>query len=950
ATRTPVGEPLTGHHGAVLAVAVTSDDAQVITGGSDATVRVWDLATRTPVGEPLTGHHGAVLAVAVTSDDAQVITGGYDGTVRVWDLATRTPVGEPLTGHDGAVLAVAVTSDDAQVITGGYDATVRVWDRATRTPAGAPVGDALTGHHGPVWAVAVTPDGTQIITAGDDGTVRVWLWVWGQATRTPVGPQVRSLTVPQVGEPLTGHHGPVRAVAVAPDGDAQIITGGSDGTVRVWDLATRTPVGEPLTGHHGPVLAVAVTPDGTQIITAGDDGTVRVWSVPGARAPVAEMVTDAEAEQDRLGITRDVATLAALLAGVATRPPLSVAVMGDWGSGKSTFIHHLARHVEGLAGSDPVAYVGQIRQVQFNAWHYSDDQLWVGLIEQLFDQLRPATPAPAGPDEAALEDLETRLASAQAEQARHEEVLAEIDRLDPERGWWGWLGQIHRSWLVARAAGTDAGRELRAQGAWASLAWVAVAVAAVALSLLAEPHLTGVWAQLVTTVGWVGPLAAAAGLVYTRLRTVWRVATEHTDTARKRLLERRHQRQAEIETLEARLERLDPSRRLDRLLGELADGERYQSYRGLTGRIHRDLRALSDALTATENDRGGPWRIILYVDDLDRCSPARGAEVLQAVNLLLTMRLFLVVVAVDPRWLLRALTHHHGDLLTPTDTPTTITTAADLPEDSGDLVGAVRAGRGGVLDYLDKIFHLPYAMAPMQSRAADMLRDLLPTADPTATPRAPQPPGPGADRAATPPPASTAPSPQGPVTGRPSRGPTRQPSRPEPPTPAQRSAGPRFVGGALVRLQLDPREIEFLARLAEYLPTPRSVKKLSNIYRLLRIGVPLTDIEEFLGDEQGGPFQAAGLLLATIISVPGAAAPLIRQLPRATGENIGDALAEITNPAAHYLRDTLTQLAQAGPVHTATRTYQRWAPAVARYSFETYDLFVPPPRLRPPLA
>lgn len=123
------------------------------------------------------------------------------------------------------------------------------------------------------------------------------------------------------------------------------------------------------------------------------------------------------------------------------------------------------------------------------------------------------------------------------------------------------------------------------------------------------------------------------------------------------------------------------------------------------------------------------------------------------------------------------------------------------------------------------------------------------------------------------------------------------------------------------------------------------MKKLSNIYRLLRIGVPTDDLEEFLGDEQGGPFQAAGLLLATIISVPGAAAPLLRHLPRATAEHIGDTLAETTNPAAHYLRDTLTQLTQTGPVHTATRTYQHWAPAVARYSFETYDLFVPPPRL-----
>ena len=37
-----------------------------------------------------------------------VVSGGEDATVRVWDLASGTPVGDPFTGHTGAVFAVAV--------------------------------------------------------------------------------------------------------------------------------------------------------------------------------------------------------------------------------------------------------------------------------------------------------------------------------------------------------------------------------------------------------------------------------------------------------------------------------------------------------------------------------------------------------------------------------------------------------------------------------------------------------------------------------------------------------------------------------------------------------------------------------------------------------------------------------------------------------------------------
>ena len=73
-----------------------------------------------------------------------------------------------------------------------------------------------------------------VISGGDDQTVRVW----DLATGTPVG------------DPFTGHDGPVTAVAVAEvEGRPVVISGGDDQTVRVWDLATGTPVGDRFTGH-----------------------------------------------------------------------------------------------------------------------------------------------------------------------------------------------------------------------------------------------------------------------------------------------------------------------------------------------------------------------------------------------------------------------------------------------------------------------------------------------------------------------------------------------------------------------------------------------------------------------------------------------------------------------------------------------------------------------------
>jgi WD40 repeat protein len=72
---------------------------------------------------------------------------------------------------------------------------------------------------GDVYAVAVTADGRTAVSGGDDGTVRVW--------------DLAGTAAPRV---LTGHDGQVRGVAVTADGQTAV-SGGGDGTVRVWDLA-----------------------------------------------------------------------------------------------------------------------------------------------------------------------------------------------------------------------------------------------------------------------------------------------------------------------------------------------------------------------------------------------------------------------------------------------------------------------------------------------------------------------------------------------------------------------------------------------------------------------------------------------------------------------------------------------------------------------------------------
>jgi len=50
-----------------------------------------------------------------------------------------------------------------------------------------------------------------------------------------------------------------------------------DGTVRLWDVATRQQIGKPFTGFNGSVH-LAFSPDGKALAT-GDGATVRLWDV-----------------------------------------------------------------------------------------------------------------------------------------------------------------------------------------------------------------------------------------------------------------------------------------------------------------------------------------------------------------------------------------------------------------------------------------------------------------------------------------------------------------------------------------------------------------------------------------------------------------------------------------------------------------------------------------------
>ena len=294
-----------------------------------------------------------------------------------------------------------------------------------------------------------------------------------------------------------------------------------------------------------------------------------------------------------------------------------------------------------------------------------------------------------------------------------------------------------------------------------------------------------------------------------------------------------------IATISAQAEALSVGRRLYDFLANRAAG--YKKHQGVIGMLHRDFRLLDAQLRAqssTANKSGLPRidRVVLYIDDLDRCSPEKVLEVLEAVHLLLALELFIVVVGVDPSWLQRSLRHQYRDLCLSED-PSKDPYLQTMP-----------------VEYLEKIFQIPLTLPKMENKAYSKLisslspETALPMPAPKPTPTSDVSTGP-THRAASPD------SPGGP------RAPTRALLE------VQVGSAAHGRGGASIDLTSD--EVQFVQQLGGLVDTPRAAKRLMNIYRLIRATQHVGSRSRFLGaDGKAGEYYAVLTLLAIAAGYP----------------------------------------------------------------------------------
>lgn len=228
------------HTARIQSLAWSPDGTHIVSGGEDATARVWESVT----GRTITvfrGHTASVNLVAWSPQSHLIASGGSDHIVYLWDARTGEQVNVYQGHHSWLWGGLAWSPDGTRLASASLDHTVHVWDALSGTPL-----VIYRGHGGLIASLAWSPDGTHLVSGEGypECTIHVWDAQTGERLLT-YHDHERDVFKQRPLEHILGDH---------PDADDE----------RWWRGASSV---------HG----LAWSPDGKWIVSAGLRNVYRVW-------------------------------------------------------------------------------------------------------------------------------------------------------------------------------------------------------------------------------------------------------------------------------------------------------------------------------------------------------------------------------------------------------------------------------------------------------------------------------------------------------------------------------------------------------------------------------------------------------------------------------------------------------------------------------------------------
>lgn len=213
-------------------------------------VSMWELAS---IKQRWTRRHDrGYSSLAFAPDGRMLAIGGSDSNVKLLDVATGQVI-KSLSGNGNAARGVAFSPNGRTLAVSSNDSLIRLWDISSGT-----IAKTLKGHTGRVYCVAFSPDGNTLASAGVDAA-RLWDVAGGHAKH------------------VLAHNGFLVSYALFCGEGRQVLTGGWDGSIRLWDVETGTLRIQ--AGKAGGVHGLALNPAGKILASCGGGKTVDLFDV-----------------------------------------------------------------------------------------------------------------------------------------------------------------------------------------------------------------------------------------------------------------------------------------------------------------------------------------------------------------------------------------------------------------------------------------------------------------------------------------------------------------------------------------------------------------------------------------------------------------------------------------------------------------------------------------------
>lgn len=249
---------LEGHLAGISTISWSPDSRYLASGSDDKAIRLWDRATGKPYPVPLLGHHNYVYSIAFSPKGNMLVSGSYDEALFLWDVRAGRQM-RSLPAHSDPVGGVDFVRDGTLVVSCATDGLIRIWDTAT----GQCLRTIVHEDNAPVVSVQFSPNGKYVLAWTLDGCIRLWDYVEGLCKKTYQGHVNKKYS-------LGGAFGTYGR-------DAFVLSGSEDGNIVIWDVKTKDIL-QQVKAHDGPVLWADTHPTLDFIVTGGLDGTVKVWT------------------------------------------------------------------------------------------------------------------------------------------------------------------------------------------------------------------------------------------------------------------------------------------------------------------------------------------------------------------------------------------------------------------------------------------------------------------------------------------------------------------------------------------------------------------------------------------------------------------------------------------------------------------------------------------------